>query len=30
MTLHPDSYSWKFVTAAGQTPFDDSGTAQCH
>ena len=30
MTLHPDSYDWKFVTAEGQPPFDDSGSAQCH
>lgn len=30
MTLHPDSYDWKFVTAEGQAPFDDSGTARCH
>lgn len=30
MTLHPDSYDWKFVAAAGEDPVDDAGTAPCH
>jgi hypothetical protein len=29
MTLHPTSYDWQFVPAAGST-FTDSGTTQCH
>jgi acid phosphatase type 7 len=29
MTLHPDSYSWRFEPAAGSS-FQDSGTGQCH
>jgi acid phosphatase type 7 len=29
LTLHPDSYRWKFVPVAGQT-FTDSGTTSCH
>lgn len=29
LTLHPTSYSWKFVPEAGQT-FSDSGTGACH
>ncbi len=28
MTLHPDSYSWRFESVGGS--FQDSGTAQCH
>jgi hypothetical protein len=28
MTLHPDGYSWRFVSADGS--FQDSGTARCH
>jgi acid phosphatase type 7 len=28
LTLHPDSYRWKFVPVAGQT-FTDSGTTSC-
>ena len=28
LTLHPSSYDWKFVSAAGKTL--DSGTAACH
>jgi calcineurin-like phosphoesterase family protein len=28
LTLHPDSYEWKFVPVAGKT-FTDSGTDQC-
>jgi acid phosphatase type 7 len=28
MTLHPDSYSWRFESVAGS--FQDSGTARCH
>lgn len=30
MTLHPESYDWQFVTAAGEPAFRDSGSAQCH
>jgi hypothetical protein len=31
MTLHPDSYEWKFLTAPGETVADSSGSAQpCH
>ena len=29
LTLHPSSYSWKFVHEAGKT-FSDSGTTNCH
>jgi hypothetical protein len=29
MTLHPDSYDWRFVPAAGGT-FTDQGSATCH
>jgi hypothetical protein len=29
LTLHPDSYTWKFVPVAGKT-FTDSGTKACH
>ena len=29
LTLHPDSYEWKFVPEAGKT-FTDSGTGVCH
>jgi acid phosphatase type 7 len=29
LTLHTDSYEWKFVPVAGKT-FTDSGTASCH
>ncbi len=29
LTLHPDSYEWRFVPVAGKT-FTDSGTDQCH
>ena len=28
LTLHPTSYTWKFVPEAGKT-FNDSGTAPC-
>jgi hypothetical protein len=30
MSLNPTSYDYKFVPAAGQPPFSDSGSAQCH
>ncbi len=30
LTLHPGSYDWRFVTAAGSPAFFDSGTATCH
>jgi acid phosphatase type 7 len=29
LTLHPDSYDWKFVPVAGET-FTDSGSQRCH
>jgi hypothetical protein len=29
LTLHPNSYEWKFVPVAGKT-FTDSGTSDCH
>jgi hypothetical protein len=29
LTLHPDSYEWKFVPVAGKT-FTDSGSDNCH
>jgi hypothetical protein len=29
LTLHPSSYEWRFVPAAGKT-FTDSGTKSCH
>ncbi len=29
MTLHPDSYSWRFEPVAGSS-FHDSGTGRCH
>jgi hypothetical protein len=29
LTLHPSSYSWRFVPEAGRT-FTDSGTQACH
>ena len=29
LTLHPDSYQWKFVPVAGKT-FTDSGSGECH
>ena len=29
LTLHPDSYDWKFVPVAGES-FTDSGTKGCH
>jgi Ca2+-binding RTX toxin-like protein len=29
LTLHPNSYDWRFVPEAGKT-FTDSGTEQCH
>ena len=29
LTLHPGSYSWRFVPEAGRT-FTDSGTSSCH
>jgi acid phosphatase type 7 len=29
LTLHPDSYDWKFLPEAGKT-FTDSGTGSCH
>jgi acid phosphatase type 7 len=28
LTLHPNSYEWKFVAVAGKT-FTDSGTSDC-
>jgi hypothetical protein len=28
LTLHPDSYDWRFLPEAGKT-FTDSGTASC-
>jgi hypothetical protein len=30
LTLHPTSYDFSFVTAPGQRPYQDSGTASCH
>jgi hypothetical protein len=30
MTLHPDGYDWKFVSAEGSEPFEDAGTSACH
>jgi len=29
LTLHPNSYEWKFVPVAGES-FTDSGTSDCH
>jgi hypothetical protein len=29
LTLHPNSYEWKFIPVAGKT-FTDSGTSDCH
>ena len=29
LTLHPNSYEWKFVPVAGES-FTDSGTSECH
>jgi acid phosphatase type 7 len=29
LTLHPNSYEWKFIPVAGKT-FTDSGTSECH
>ena len=29
LTLHPTSYDWQFIPAAGST-FTDSGSAECH
>jgi acid phosphatase type 7 len=29
LTLHPNSYEWKFVSVAGES-FTDSGTSDCH
>jgi hypothetical protein len=29
LTLHPDSYDWRFVPEAGRT-FTDSGSHPCH
>jgi hypothetical protein len=29
LTLHPNSYEWKFVPVAGKT-FTDTGTSDCH
>jgi len=29
LTLHPGSYSWRFVPEAGRT-FTDTGTNPCH
>ena len=29
MTLHPDSYDYRFITAEGEEPFEDSGSAEC-
>jgi acid phosphatase type 7 len=29
LTLHPNSYEWKFVPVAGKT-FSDSGKSSCH
>ncbi len=30
MTLQPSSYDFRFVPAAGERPFSDSGHAECH
>jgi len=30
MTLNPEGYDFRFVTAEGQEPFEDSGSADCH
>jgi hypothetical protein len=30
LTLHPSSYDWQFVPAAGTGSFTDSGTQSCH
>ena len=30
MTLHADSYSYEWVSAAGQPAFEDAGTVDCH
>jgi hypothetical protein len=30
LTLHLTSYDFSFVTAPGQRPYQDSGTASCH
>jgi len=30
LTLHPTSYEWQFVPAAGNGTFTDSGSAPCH
>ena len=29
LTLHPNSYDWKFIPEAGK-PFTDSGSQACH
>jgi hypothetical protein len=30
LTLHPNSYDWKFVPEAGKPSFTDSGSDSCH
>jgi hypothetical protein len=30
LTLHPGSYDWRFVSAAGGASYTDSGSASCH
>ena len=30
LTLHPSSYDWQFIPAAGTGTFTDSGTQSCH
>lgn len=30
MTLHPDSYDWDFISAEGEPPYSDPGSAECH
>jgi hypothetical protein len=30
LTLRPTGYDWQFLTAAGQTVFNDTGSAACH
>jgi chitodextrinase len=30
LTLHPTSYDWQFIPAAGSSTFTDSGSAGCH
>lgn len=30
MSLHADSYDYRWISAPGQPAFDDSGSAACH